>query len=196
MKIFGCIIAGGTSSRMGREKALVQLGGHPLITHVANRLGQQVEALGINANGDATRFSFLGLPVFPDQLATGDTPLAGLHAALHYANNAGFDAVLSVPSDTPFLPLDLRLRLEASAPSIAKSQGQEHYVTGLWPVSLLPRLEAAITQHSLKRVWEWAALVEAKPVDWAAGTHDPLFNINTPEDLEQAETYLALSEKL
>ena len=196
MKIFGCIIAGGTSSRMGQEKALVRLGGKPLIAHVANRLGPQVEALGVNANGDAARLAFLGLLVFADRLATGGTPLAGIHAALHYANDAGFDAVLSVPSDTPFLPLDLRLRLEASAPAIAASQGREHYVTGLWPVSLLPRLETAITQESLKRVWEWAELVEAKPVDWAAGNHDPFFNINTPADLAQAETYLALSEML
>ena len=196
MKIFGCIIAGGASSRMGQEKAFVQLGGRPLIAHVASRLSPQVEAFGINANGDAARFSFLGLPVSADRLATGGTPLAGIHAALHYAKNTGFDAVLSVPSDTPFLPLDLRLRLEADAPAIAASRGQEHYVTGLWPVSLLPSLEAAITQQSLKRVWEWAALVEAKPVDWAAGTHDPFFNINTPADLAQAETYLALSEKL
>ena len=196
MKIFGCIIAGGTSSRMGQEKALVQLGAHPLIAHVANRLGLQVETLGVNANGDAARFAFLGLPVFADRLATGGTPLAGLHAALHYAKNAGFDAVLSVPSDTPFLPLNLRLRLEGSAPAIAASQGQEHYVTGLWPTSLLPRLEAAITQRNLKRVWEWAALAEAKPVEWAAGNRDPFFNINTPQDLAQAETYLALSEKL
>ena len=196
MKIFGCIIAGGTSSRMGQEKALVRLGGKPLIEHVANRLGPQVETLGINANGDATRFSFLGVSVLADLLATGGTPLAGIHAALHYANDAGFDAVLSVPSDTPFLPLDLRLRLEPGAPAIAASQGQEHYVTGLWPTSLLPRLETAIAHQSLKRVWEWAALAESKPVEWAAGNHDPFFNINTPQDLAQAETYLTLSEML
>ena len=136
------------------------------------------------------------LAVLADRLITGGTPLAGIHAALYCADNVGFDAVLSVPSDTPFLPLDLRERLEAQSPAFAASQGQEHYVTGLWPVSLLPRLEAAVVHQGLIRVWEWAALAEATPVDWAMGGYDPFFNINTPQDLAQAETYLALSEKL
>ncbi len=195
MKVLGCIIAGGGSSRMGQEKALVRLGGKPLISHVADRLSEQVDSLCINANGDAARLSFLGVSVLADRLVIGGTPLAGIHGALYYAKNAGFDAVLSAPSDTPFLPLDLRERLEAKSPAIATSQGQEHYITGLWPVSLLPRLEAAMVHQGLIRAWEWAALAEATPIDWAIGTYDPFFNINTPSDLAQAETYLALSEK-
>ena len=58
MKVLGCIIAGGASSRMGQEKSLVQLGGKPLISHVADRLSEQVDSLCVNANGDAARFYF------------------------------------------------------------------------------------------------------------------------------------------
>ncbi len=195
MKVLGCIIAGGASSRMGTEKALMQLGGKPLISLVTEKLTRQVDGLWINANGDLARFSFLNIPIIADRLITGGTPLAGLHASLYYASRAGFEAVLSVPSDTPFLPYDLRIRLESVAPAIAASRGQVHYLTGLWPVSLLQRLETAITQHNLKRVWEWAKLVEANPVDWAGGIYDPFFNINSPADLALAETCLALSEK-
>ena len=119
MRVLGCIIAGGTSSRMGQEKALMQLGGEPLITHVAKRLAIQVEQLSVNANGEAERFTFLNLPIFNDHIATGGTPLAGLHAALHFAKTSHFDAVLSVPADTPFLPLDLRSRLETHATAVA-----------------------------------------------------------------------------
>lgn len=196
MRVLGCIIAGGISSRMGQEKALMQLGGEPLITHVAKRLAIQVEQLSVNANGEAERFTFLNLPIFNDHIATGGTPLAGLHAALHFAKTSHFDAVLSVPSDTPFLPLDLRSRLETHATAVASSRGQQHYLTGLWPASLLPELETAIAEQGIKRVWEWAVLVKAKPVEWSITDFDPFFNINTPEDLAQAETYLALSEKL
>ena len=196
MRVLGCIIAGGVSSRMGQEKALMQLGGKSLIAHVATRLAGQVEQLSVNANGYATRFKFLNLPVFHDLIATGGTPLAGLHASLQYAKMRNFDAVLSVPSDTPFLPFDLRLRLEIQPPSIAASRGQEHYLTGFWPVSLLSVLEIASATRNLKRAREWAALVGAKPVGWAEAELDPFFNVNTPEDLAQAETYLVLSEKL
>ena len=196
MRVLGCIIAGGVSSRMGQEKALMLLGGKPLIVHVAARLACQVEQLSVNANGDAARFEFLNLPVFHDLIATGGTPLAGLHASLQYAKMRNFDAVLSVPSDTPFLPFDLRTRLEIPSPSIAASQGQEHYLTGFWPVSLLSVLERASAARNLTRVRDWAALVAAKRVEWVAAELDPFFNVNTPEDLTQAETYLVLSEKL
>jgi len=97
MKVLGVIIAGGKSSRMGQEKALMAWQGKPLIAHVVERLVPQVEALAINANGDTRRFGFLGLPVFPDELNDIHTPLAGLHAALAGAANNSFDAVLTVP---------------------------------------------------------------------------------------------------
>jgi molybdopterin-guanine dinucleotide biosynthesis protein A len=50
MKILGAIIAGGKSSRMGQDKALMPFCGKPLIAHVVLRLGPQVDALVINAN--------------------------------------------------------------------------------------------------------------------------------------------------
>jgi molybdopterin-guanine dinucleotide biosynthesis protein A len=56
MRIAGLILAGGESRRMGTDKALVTLSGRPMIEHVIARLGPQVEALAISANGDPARF--------------------------------------------------------------------------------------------------------------------------------------------
>jgi molybdenum cofactor guanylyltransferase len=184
MKVLGVIIAGGKSSRMGQEKALMVWHGQPLIAHVAERLGPQVETLAINANGDAQRFDSLGLPVFPDELRDIRTPLAGLHAALRWAAAASFDAVLTVPCDGPFLPEDLRLRLEALAPAIATSAGQKHYLTGLWPVALRATLEKALGQGQ-RRVQDFVAASAANVVEWPVGRVDPFANINTPEDFNR-----------
>jgi molybdenum cofactor guanylyltransferase len=195
MNILGAIIAGGTSRRMGgREKAFVELGGVPLIDRVHSRIRFQVHSVIINANGDASRFARFGLPVVPDLIATVRTPLAGLHAALSYAVRHRFDAVLTVPSDSPFLPLDLVDRLEEEGRStggaVAVSGGQTHYLTGLWSSALMPVLSAAVLEEGLMRVQEFERKVFTASVMWPTTPHDPFMNINTPDDLAAAETQL------
>ncbi|MEO9168496.1 MAG: molybdenum cofactor guanylyltransferase [Aestuariivirga sp.] len=173
MKVLGAIIAGGKSSRMGQDKAFIEWRGKNLLTHVIERLSPQVDVLIINSNADPARFA---LPVMADQIETG-TPVAGLHAALTYASEHGFDAVLTSPCDTPLLPLDLRARLSGSGAAIAVSSGQAHYLTGLWPVECLKLLDGLI------RVKDFAAKAKARQVEWLVKEYDPFININTPQDV-------------
>ena len=175
MKVLGAIIAGGKSSRMGRDKALVEWRGKSLIEHVIDRLTPQVDQLVINANSDYSKFGF---QVIADQIETG-TPLAGLYAALQYAQDYGFDAVITAPCDSPLLPHDLRARLQGPGAAIAASAGQGHYLTGFWPVAVL----AACKKHHYRRVQDFAAAVQARQVEWQVDGHDPFVNLNTPEDL-------------
>jgi molybdenum cofactor guanylyltransferase len=184
MQILGAIIAGGKSSRMGQDKALMDFNGRPLISAVAERIRPQVDWLIFNANGDATRFQTLGCEVVSDRYDT-HTPLSGLHAALGFAKEQGFDAVLTVPCDTPFLPTDLVARLRLSLPAIAASGGQAHYLTGLWPVDLLPLLELEL-KSGLRRVMDWAAVAKVSTVEWSAAPMDPFANLNTPEEFTAA----------
>lgn len=190
MNILGAIIAGGASSRMGREKALIGIDGVPLIERVASRLRFQVDSLVINANGDPGRFASLAYPVVPDELTDIGTPLAGIHAVLRHARAQGFAAAVTVPSDTPFLPLDLVQRLaEAGAhkgAAIAMTLGQPHYLTGIWTTALLPALERRMKDEGLRRVQDFATAAEAERVLWSDHPHDPFFNINTPDDLRRA----------
>ncbi len=189
MRIAGVIIAGGRSSRMGREKALAMLGGKALLSRVIERIGPQVTAVVVNANGDASRFAAFGLSVIADRHLDIGTPLAGLHAALSFARDEGFDEVLTVPSDAPFLPRDLTPRLaEArSTAAIATSGGQQHFLTGLWSHRLLEELEVAIHDAGLVRVKDWAKSCGASVVDWPDEAYDPFFNVNTPEELAEAQ---------
>src|SRR5262245_66652886 len=73
------ILAGGESRRMGRNKALVEVGGRPLITRVAEQASHLTNQVFLSAN-DATPYRFLGLPARHD-LYPGQGPLCGLHAA-------------------------------------------------------------------------------------------------------------------
>lgn len=142
--------------------------------------------VALNANGDVARYALLELPVIADVNRDVGTPLAGLHAALNWAA-VSHDAVLTVPSDCPFLPADLVQRLSvAGVPAIAASGDEVHYLTGIWPVKLLPRIEGALAQ-GMRRVKDWAAAAEASVVTWPAIPFDPFMNVNTPEDLAVAE---------
>lgn len=188
MRIAGLILAGGEGRRMGAEKALVALAGRPLVAHVAARLAPQVAALALSANGDGTRFAALGLPVLPDRPGeAGQGPLAGLRAGLAWAGQIGAGALVSVATDTPFLPEDLVARLAApGGPAYAQSGGRSHYTAALWPLALEETIAAQFTAGERRlRV----ALAGAQPVAFDAAP-DPFANLNTPEDLAQAEARL------
>jgi molybdenum cofactor guanylyltransferase len=191
MKILGAIIAGGQSSRMGgREKALQAIDGVALIARVASRISFQVDDLVVNANGDPARFAFLAYPVIADEEQDVGTPLAGLHAALAHGAARGFDAVLTVPSDSPFLPLDLVPRLmeagQVSGAAHARSGARDHYLTGLWTTAMDKPLIRLIHEDGLRRVQDFCRMAKAERAVWTTLPHDPFFNINTPEDLEAA----------
>ena len=198
MTIIGAIIAGGLSSRMGgREKALLELDSKPVILRVIEQFEPQVDQLVINANGEPARFSAFGLEVVPDVLTSLTTPLAGLHAALRFAKSVGADVLVTVPSDTPFLPFDLAAKLlensMANGAAIASSGGQDHYIIGAWNKELLDDLERAIAKDGLFRVKDWARRASAQKVEWPVEPYDPFFNVNAPEDLLRAEQILKAS---
>jgi molybdopterin-guanine dinucleotide biosynthesis protein A len=194
VKIAGIIVAGGRSTRMGGvEKILLEVGGKRILDRLIGRMAPQVRQLAINANGDGARFKSTGFTVIPDLPGDAATPLAGLHAGLHWAKSQGFEALIALPSDAPFLPYDLVARLAAAKQkaAIAASGGQNHYLTGLWSVSLLRALDDAIKNNGMLRVKDWASFVRAVAIEWPVHPFDPFFNVNTPEDLAEAQAIAA-----
>ncbi len=196
----GIILAGGLGRRLpGIEKALAPLAGRPLVAHVAGRLGPQVAALALSANGDPARFAFLGAAILADEDESRAGPLAGLLAGLDWAAAGGHAALLAVPCDTPFLPADLGLRLAAAAgpggAAVAASPDgggrlRRHPTVGLWPAAARGALRAALAR-GLRRTGEFADLVGAATAAWPGGPADPFLNVNTPGDLARAAAMLA-----
>ena len=108
------LLAGGLARRMGGgDKPLRLLAGQTLLDHVIARVRPQVRGLVLNANGDIGRFAAWGLPVEPDPLPDFPGPLVGVLAGMRWAarEHPRATALLSVPTDTPFLPADLVARL-------------------------------------------------------------------------------------
>ena len=105
-----------------------------------------------------------------------------------------------MPSDSPFFPTDLVLRLHAAISSvddivIAFSGGQDHPVFGLWPLSLSGEMEIFLRTDERRRLRDFFRLHVTREVDFPfletpAGPLDPFFNINTPDDFTHAQKIL------
>jgi molybdenum cofactor guanylyltransferase len=192
-EVLGVILAGGRATRMGGgDKGFRVVAGQRLIDHVIGRLTPQVAGLAINANGDPARFAEFGLPVLPDSLPDHPGPLAGVLAGLDWAAERGAEAIVTAAADTPFLPRDLVARLTAAGDlalaASADEDGrlQRHPTFGLWPVRLREDLREALT-GGLRKIVLWTDRHGAATVEFPSAPFDPFFNVNTPEDIAQAE---------
>lgn len=197
--VVAVVLAGGAARRLGGgDKGLIALGGRPILERIRERLTPQVDAILLNAGGDAARFAGFDLPLVADPLPGRLGPLAGILAGLLWAERHRDPGalVLSVPTDLPFLPGDLVPRLraamvaEAAPAAITASAGRRHPTIGLWSVALAPALRAALVDEGLRKTGLWAERVGAAIATWPAEPFDPFLNVNTPADLEHAAEVL------
>lgn len=196
----GVLLAGGLARRMGGgDKGMRSLGGRTILARVILRMANQCDGLILNANGDPARFADTGLAVVADDVPGFAGPLAGILAALDWAaaHRPGIAWVVSIPTDSPFLPRNLvvglhRARHAADTPlACARSAGQAHPVIGLWPVSLRHDLRHALTVEDERKIDRWTARHGIAHAEWDTTPADPFFNANTPEELAEAEALAA-----
>lgn len=170
---------------MGRDKALMEIGGRRMISVVAERLRLVVDELLV-ASDHAHRYAAFADRCVPD-LFPGIGTLGGIHAGLAAA--AG-DLVVVVGCDMPFLkPPLLTWFVEAADEVEVVLLRQGRWVEPLHAVyrrSCLPPIERAI-QAGQRRVISFFDEVEVRYVDPAEIAHlDPELasfrNINTPEE--------------
>ena len=187
-EITGIVLAGGMGRRMGGiDKGLVELDGRPMVAHVLARLAPQVGAVLINANQNGNRYAQFGYPVIADAVGGFAGPLAGLHAGMSEAKTP---LVVTVPCDSPFLPLDLVARLATAIArddaqlAVAQTLGQPHPVFALVRRDVLPHLASFLRGGGRKiDAWYASLRVALVPFDDVA---DAFRNINTAAELAAA----------
>ena len=197
----GIILAGGLSRRMGGgDKGLLMLGKTTIIERVIDKISPQVGSLAININGDSSRFPDYKLPIIQDGIKGYLGPLSGILAGMEWAFKNGNRYVATVAADTPFLPDDLIKRLHAMVKSknlnigIAASRilsGDDvfiHPTFGIWEVALKDDLRDALANDTRKIMfWAKKFKLDYYYFDTSDKLSDPFFNINTPDDLEEAK---------
>ena len=197
----GAILAGGLARRMGGgDKPLRTVGARTVLARIVDRLTPQVTRLMLNANDDPRRFGEFRLPVVADSLPDHPGPLAGVLAALDWAaaDDPAIAFVVTTPGDAPFVPRDLVARLhEARASrdtvfSCAASQGRTHPVVALWPVAIRDELRRAVVEQGIRKIDLFTQRGGCATAEWSARPVDPFFNVNTPEDLAEADRLVAL----
>jgi molybdopterin-guanine dinucleotide biosynthesis protein A len=201
--ITAVILAGGRGSRMGGvDKGLQNFKGLPLALHILQRLhiGGGVGAIMINANRNLAAYESFGVPVWPDGQADYPGPLAGFESALERCETP---YLLTVPCDTPQLPLDLAQRL---AVALSEQQADLAMVTApelspqgqvllrAQPVFCLMRIElleslVRFTQAGGRKIDAWTAQQHTVLVPFDQPGDDPqaFFNANTLAELQALE---------
>ena len=188
--VCGIVLAGGMGRRMGTiDKGLVELDGTPMVAHVVARLAPQVGSLMINANQNHDRYAAFGYPGVPDTVSGFAGPLAGLHAGMASTPRP---YVVTVPCDSPFLPIDLVSRLadgierEQAELAVAKTYAQPHPVFALVRRDVLSHL-AAFLEGGGRKIDAWYGTLRV--VEVAFDDQEPAFrNINTAAELAAATT--------
>lgn len=191
-QITGLILAGGRGSRMGNvDKGLKQFRGAPMALHVVMRLSPQVGMLMINANQNIGPYESFGFPVWPDQLAGFEGPLAGMQTGLIHCET---EYMVTAPCDSPFLPEDLVARLAqalvaedtdlAVAVTGEGATRQPHPVFSLMKASLLPHLTLFL-QGGGRKIDAWYKTLKVSEVNFP--DEAAFRNINTIDELRKFE---------
>ena len=190
-KMTSAILAGGRSSRMGKDKALLEINGKKLVQRVHDKVKNLfAETILIANKPDA--LTFLNVPIFPDIIANLG-PLGGIYTAL---KNSSYPQCFVIACDLPFIPEELIRYLCKNAGgydifSTDFGNGVEPLCT-VYHQDCIKMIE---NQIGLKRykVSDLFDRVHVKikqvPKGQFASSYD-LFNINTPEDVEKAETIM------
>ena len=186
--------AGGKSSRMGEDKALVHLAGITLIERVLARIDGLADEILITTNRPET-LTHLNLRMVGDELP-GAGALHGLKTALDAARG---EIILVLSCDTPFVSRELLehllSRAHAADAIVPKHSDKYEPLQAVYNRAIcLPAVEAALVSGE-RRMISFYPQVHVLPIEEPIlGELDPsglsFFNVNTAEDLERAEQLL------
>ena len=196
----GFVLAGGGSSRMGRDKALLELDGVALVLRTA-KLVESVSGAPVAIIGSPDAYGSLGLQVIGDDFP-GAGPLGGLATALR-ASSAAWNMI--VACDLPYLTREWLEYLIGRAVASKADAVVPMNELGAEPLCAMyskrcePAIRAALVRGT-RKVTDGLAGVRVESIEpsaWKAfDSEGYLFkNMNSPADYEEAKTRLGAPAK-
>ncbi len=182
------IMAGGKSSRMGRDKSFVLFNGRPLIETVLVQVAGLGQETLLITNNPAS-YAHLGLPTFSDIYADCG-PLAGIYTAVAHASHPH---TLIVACDMPWLNRDLLRYLislrETADVIVPRWEKYPEPLHAIYSKACLPAIQARLEARDLKITRFFAQVVvryveRSEIVQWDENGRC-FTNINTPEELKE-----------
>jgi len=192
--ILGVILAGGKSKRFGQDKSEVKLGDKTLIEHTLHKIKSKFSKIIIVSNSKILKDYTIIKDCIDGQLG----PLVAVLSAMKWIkkNNFSYNWIATFPCDTPFFNISIIdeftkvSKLNNSLLYFVKSKEKRHNIFGLWSLQLIEILEKDIIENNYRKVEKWANKVGVKTINVSYDNLDPFFNINTKEDLIEAEKIL------
>ena len=193
--ICAVILAGGLSSRMGGGvKSLKKFNNKLIFDRIFENLNTQVQKIIINSNDTNNLFDRYRVEIVEDSHKGFLGPLAGIHASLEWLviNHKNINWLVTVPGDTPFVPLNLVEKLFNKANEgnykivLAQSNKRTHPIIGIWHSSLNISLKKNLISGT-RKILDWATNHSLGYVEFFNPKYDPFFNINYKEDIVKAE---------
>lgn len=183
--VTGVLLAGGRSSRMGRDKALLQIEGTPLFERALSVLASFFPAILIA--GDRPDLARPGVPSLPDRYP--GSPLGGLYTALEAART---EWIFVVPCDLPYpdraLVLTLltadRHRWDAVVP---RTSGGFEPLFALYRKTCLPPMRRML-ERGKYRIYDFYGEVRVHSIgedELPPGWERALRNVNTPDEFRR-----------
>ena len=189
----GFVLVGGLSTRMGRDKALLPLGGIPMALLQARKL-ETVCGRAAFVGKEPGELAAFGYPFVADGTAES-AALLGLLAALEWSPE---ETTLVLAADVPLVPAVLLSALVALAESsgapavVPTCDGHPQALCAAWSKRALPALRLAVAEGdlSLRRAVETAralVLSEAETTGLPGFFPGVFRNVNTPEEYRAVE---------
>ena len=184
MMLTGFVVAGGQSTRMGRDKSLLPYGDSTLLGEAIAKVRTLTPEVHILC-GPRARYEDYGLPIVEDAIC-GAGPVGGLYSALICASSRGRERMLWLAVDVPLAPPELLERLVAELDTSEAAMARTE--RGIEPLCAAFRTEP--TLHAVRRsVLRGQLKLTAALEDMTVGTAeaDPAWfaNINSPADFER-----------
>ncbi|WP_292009729.1 molybdenum cofactor guanylyltransferase [Chryseobacterium sp.] len=179
------VLAGGNSSRMGQNKALMKLGNQPVIQYAIDNLSRVFDEVYIS--GSSLEYPFFKNIIEDSVQSRG--PIGGIYSALEYCR----EDIFVCSCDMPFISVKLIediLSKKAEERINVLRYGDKIYPTlGIYPYSAIEVIKQSIERGHLKMT----ALLElqnANYIHYKDNLDDQLMNLNTPENFHHAELYI------
>ena len=179
------VLAGGKSSRMGKDKGLIPLKGKPMISHVLKVLEELALPVSIVANKPG--YETFEFRVLKDEVQEKG-PLGGLYTAFQHSNA---DHVLLVGCDMPLVTMEAFCQLIGAARedriTVASEGERINPLFGLYPMELAEEVKESLDRGELKMTD--FILRNSHILVTSIGERTPLAfrNINDKNDLKEAE---------
>ncbi len=193
----GIILAGGKSTRFGRDKPSELLRGRSLLQRVLDRLDGIVdEYVVVKAAGQELPAVYASRPItYVEDLFLGAGPLGGVYTGL--SSMAAARAV-AVACDMPLLKpslIALLRRLQPGHDAVVPLNGLPEPLCAVYATTCIPAIEAQLEAQSYKMT-SFLDAVKVRfiePSEWQRLDKDGVsfLNVNTEEDMERAEQLLA-----